>query len=81
MLARQLRTDKEKALFVIGAIYSAQIWLLLVITIIGIFYGVFLGIGILIAQAIFLAHVRGNGVRIGPEQLPDLHAKIARAAQ
>jgi Peptidase family M48 len=31
---------------------------------------------VLVAHAVFLAAVRGNGVRVGPDQLPELHRRL-----
>src|SRR5262249_11765527 len=32
-------------------------------------------------DSVFLAVVRGNGVQVGPEQLPDLHRRLGEAAR
>jgi Zn-dependent protease with chaperone function len=56
------------------------VWCVIVVSLVGIFYGL-LGMGAaLVARALFLAHVRGNGVRISPRQLPELYARIAAVA-
>src|SRR5688572_3301060 len=81
MTARELRTGKERTLFVIAAIFSAMAWLGIVISIVGLLYAVFIGLFVLMAHALFLAHVRGNGVRLGPEQLPDLYKRVEAAAR
>jgi len=80
MLARDLRTPRERTLFTISAIFSSIVWLALLISIAGIVYGVLLGLFALIVHCLFMAHVIGNGVRVGPRQLPDLMRRIEAAA-
>ena len=43
MLARDLRTSRERTLFTISAIFSTIVWLALLISIIGILYGLLFG--------------------------------------
>ncbi len=73
-------SPKEHKLFVIGAIFSGIAWLAVVVSLIGILYALFGAFFILSAHALFLAHVRTNGVRIDERQLPDLHARMKAAA-
>lgn len=80
MLARDLRTSRERTLYTISAIFSAIVWLALVISVVGIIYGLLLGAFALVIHCLFMAHVIGNGVRIGPRQLPDLMRRIEAAA-
>lgn len=76
----RLRSPKEKPLFVIGVIFSGLTWLALVISIIGLLYGLFTFAFIIMAHAGFLAYVRGNGVRVSTEQLPRLYERVVMAA-
>ena len=80
MLARDLRTPRERTLFTIAAIFSSIVWLALLISIVGIVYGALLGLFALVVHCLFMAHVIGNGVRVGPRQLPDLMRRIEAAA-
>jgi Zn-dependent protease with chaperone function len=80
MLARELRTPRERTLFVLAAIFSSIVWLVALISIFGIVYSAILGALALVVQCLFMAHVVGNGVRIGPRQLPDLMRRIEAAA-
>src|SRR5499427_5103764 len=75
-----LRSAKETPLFIIGAIFSSLCWLLLIITIIGLFYGGLVLVFVLIAHALHLAHVQGNGLKVSERQLPDLYERIKAAA-
>jgi Zn-dependent protease with chaperone function len=76
-----LRSPKEATLFRIGVALSALVWLAIALTIVGIFYGA-LVIGLLFAtHALFVAGVKGYGVRISERQLPDLYERVRVAAQ
>jgi Zn-dependent protease with chaperone function len=76
----RLRSPKERPLFVAGVILSSIAWLVLLITVVGALYGLFILAFVLIAHALFLAHVRGNGVRVSPKQLPDLYERCKAIA-
>lgn len=78
----ELRTEKERTLFTISLVMSCLFWggLILGTLGLGLMY-VAVGAGVvLMTQAMFLAALRGNGVRITKDQLPDLYARIERAA-
>jgi Zn-dependent protease with chaperone function len=81
-LDRKLLSPKEPPLFVLGMIFSTLVWLVAVVGTLGIGL-VYIGLAaffILTAHAVFLAHVRGNGIRISRNQLPDLYARCEAAA-
>jgi Zn-dependent protease with chaperone function len=80
MLAKDLRTPRERTLFVISAIVSTVIGLALVISVIGIAVVVIAALVGLCLRSLFMARVTGNGVRIGPRQLPDLMRRIEAAS-
>ncbi len=77
----RLRSPKESTLFTLGAVFSGLCWLLLVVTVVGLLYAPFVIAAVLIAHALFLAHVRGNGLRVSPQQFPDLYARCEKAAK
>jgi Zn-dependent protease with chaperone function len=74
------RWPSEIPLFALALIASAGLWLLAVITIIGLVYGVALGIVFFLIHLAFVAHVRGSGVRVGPSQFPEVHAAVEQLA-
>ncbi|HEX9306544.1 MAG TPA: M48 family metallopeptidase [Anaeromyxobacter sp.] len=76
----QLRSPKEQPLFVVGVVLSAIFWLLVVVSIVGLLYALLIGLGVVFAHALFLAHVRGNGVRLSERQHPELYARIRAAS-
>jgi Zn-dependent protease with chaperone function len=76
-----LRLPRERTLFKLGVAFSALAWVALVVSIVGLVYGAFIGLFVLAARALFLAHVRGNGVRVSERQLPEVHASVKAAAE
>jgi Zn-dependent protease with chaperone function len=77
----RMRSPKERPLFVVGALVSGACWAALAASLVAVPM-VLLGLGfMLIAQAVFLAHVKGNGVRLSQVQLPHLYARCVAAAR
>jgi len=76
----RFRSPKEQPLFVAGVIFSALTWLVVVVSLVGLAYALLGGLFLLIAHALFLAHVRVNAVRVDERQLPELHARARAAA-
>jgi len=61
-----LRSPKEPTLFLIGAVFSGLVWLVLIISVVGVVYGL-IGVAFsLVVHALFLAHVRGNALKVSP---------------
>jgi len=77
----RLRSPKERPLFVVGVVVSSIAWLAIAVSIVGLLYAALGALFVLTAHALFLAHVRTNGVRIDERQLPDLHGRVAAAAK
>ena len=81
MTAKELRTGKERTLFGIAAAISAVAWLAIGISVIGLAYSALVAIGVLMAHALLLAHVTGNGVRVSSAQLPEIWQKVQEASR
>lgn len=69
---------KEKILFTMLLVLSVLFWGTLTIITVGtvwialaLMYGFFVA-----AHSYFICHLQGNGVKVGPEQFPDLHARF-----
>jgi Zn-dependent protease with chaperone function len=71
----------EAPLLVGVAIAAVFLWLAIAISILGLFYALLIGIGLFFARLVFIAHIRGNGVRLGPQQLPELYARVVELAR
>jgi Zn-dependent protease with chaperone function/type II secretory pathway pseudopilin PulG len=68
----------ERSLFAIGLAISAVFWLVLLVGTFGIalFYALAGFVFYLFAQSGLIAYIRGNAVRITPQQYPDLYEKL-----
>jgi Zn-dependent protease with chaperone function len=79
----QLRSPKEARLYPIAVVVSGIAWALLVLGTLGIglIYIVFGALFYLMAHALFIAGIKGNGVRITKDQLPDLYERITNASR
>jgi Zn-dependent protease with chaperone function len=74
------RWPTETPLFVTAVTVSILIWIGLIVSIVGLIYVGILALAFFIMQLGFIAHVRGNGVRLGPDQFPELHARVNELA-
>ena len=73
----------ETRLFRICAIISTAVWLLLIVGTLGLgllYVGLFAFVA-LVAQSAFISHLRGTGVRVSREQLPELHEQVQRCCR
>ena len=74
------RWSTERPLLVLIVLTAITIWVLLALSLIGIIYAVMIAALFFFSHVAFVAHLRGSGIRIGPEQMPELHARIALLA-
>jgi Zn-dependent protease with chaperone function len=70
------RWQSEMPLAVLIGLIAASIWLLLAVTIIGIVYAVMIGLFFWVGHLVFITHLRGSAVRVGPGQFADLHQRV-----
>jgi Zn-dependent protease with chaperone function len=75
------RYDTEIPLLLVVALLSFSLWVLLIVSIVGIVYAVFLGLFFFFAHLGFIAYLRGSAIRLGPDQLPELHARVVAISQ
>jgi Zn-dependent protease with chaperone function len=68
----------ERPLFVLNLVAAALLWVVSIVSIVGIVYGAAIGVLLFVLHLGFVAHLRGSGVRVTPEQLPEIHAAVAR---
>lgn len=76
--AYELEYPNEKPLFVISLVVSVLVWVILTVTIVGAVAGIFIGITVFISHGLFIAYLKGEGVKISVEQFPELHERIRR---
>ncbi len=70
----------EKILFALVALISGVFWLALLLGTFGIVL-IYIALGylfFLFAHSAFISHLKGNGVKITPDQYPDLHQRLIR---
>ena len=74
---------KEGPLFIVLMTLSLLIWAALIVGTFGIALIVLLLVFVvyLFVHSAYVSHVRGTGVRIGPEQFPDLYAQVEGACK
>lgn len=83
MEIRMPRYENEQPLFVLSAIFAGLIWAGLIIGTLGIglIYVLFGALFYLIVRALFIAGIKGNGVRITKDQFPELHGRVIEASK
>lgn len=77
----ELSYRHERPLCVISAIFSAVVWLFLVGATSGLVlvYVALAFVAYLFVQSALIAYLKGNAVRLGPNQFPDLHGRVGAA--
>jgi Zn-dependent protease with chaperone function len=77
-----LRSSREKRLSLLMMLLAASMWLALVaLTMgVGLIYPLVAAAVITVGQAVLIAHLRGEGVKLGPDQYPELHQKVLDAS-
>ncbi|MGP6157366.1 MAG: M48 family metallopeptidase [Vulcanimicrobiaceae bacterium] len=71
---------KEKLYYTISLVVSILIYVALLVSIVGILYGLIIGCAALVLQGIFVGRLRGNGVRVTERQFPMLQAMAVKVA-
>ncbi|MCP4004123.1 MAG: M48 family metallopeptidase [bacterium] len=74
------RWPSERLLRVIVVVAAIAMWALLAMSLIGAIYALMIGVFFFFAHLAFIYHLRGNAVRLGPEQFPELHARVEQIA-
>src|SRR5262245_45566272 len=70
------RWRSERPLRWLIVLAALGIWIALAVSLIGIAYVIALGAVFFFAHVGFITHLRGNGVRLGPDQMPDLYRRV-----
>lgn len=63
---------REKTYFGISLFFSVVIYAALIISMIGILYIVLVAVVAILAQGFFIGMLRGNSIRVGPDQFPEV---------
>ena len=75
---RTLVYRHEPTLFAIALVISLIVWMVIIVGTLGLalIYVLFGFIFYLFIQSAFISYIKGTGVRITPEQFPDLHSRV-----
>lgn len=78
-----LRTSAESVLRTVSLVFTILIYLVLGVGTLGLglIYIGFIMLGSYIMLAFMMAQVRGNGIRVGPDQLPQVYESAQRASR
>lgn len=75
------RWPTEVPLFVLIVLFSLGVWVLLLVSIIGGVYALMIAAFLFLSHVVFIAHVRGSAVRLGPEQFPELWRRVVELSR
>lgn len=67
----------ERPLTISAFLIAAAFWLVLVISVFGVLYALLVASFFMIAHVMMIAYIRGNSVRLGPNQFPELYEAVA----
>ncbi|HSY54568.1 MAG TPA: M48 family metalloprotease [Opitutaceae bacterium] len=76
-----LNLPKEKTYYTFVLIISVLVWLVLAITIVGLFYAALFAFVIWLGNGLLTAHLRAEAVRVDEQQLPQLYGTFLDACQ
>jgi Zn-dependent protease with chaperone function len=65
------------ALLIIGSI----LWILFVVTVVGLVYGLIFGVFLFFVQMSLIAHLRGSSVKLGPNQMPEIYERVVELSR
>lgn len=71
----------EMPLRILLTIIGLALWILIVVSIVGLAYGIILGLFFFFAHLVLIAHVRGSSIKLGPQQMPGLYNRVVDIAQ
>ena len=74
----RLTLPKEGTYFAFVTIISVLFWLVIAITVVGIFYAALFAVMAWLGNGLLTAYLRAEAVRVNERQLPALHATFAR---
>lgn len=75
-LPSQLTSSRERRYYPWVVIVSVLLWLAIVVSMVGIFYGVLIGFFMWIGQGLLGAYLKSEGVRVSERQIPELYKTL-----
>jgi Zn-dependent protease with chaperone function len=70
----QLTSSRESRYFPWVVLVAVLLWLAIVVSMIGVFYGVLIGFMVWLGHGLLAAYLRAEGVKVSERQLPELDA-------
>ena len=70
------RWPTEIPLLILVVMAAIAIWVFLAVTIVGFVYVILIAIFLFLSHVVMVAYIRGNALRLGPNQLPDLYDRV-----
>jgi Zn-dependent protease with chaperone function len=74
------RWPSELPLLALCIVVSIGLWIVAVVSVVGLAYAAMLALFFFVLRLSLVAHLRGSSIKLGPEQFPDLHARVAQFA-
>jgi len=65
------------SLLVIGM----TLWLVFILSLVGLAYGILLGLFFFFAHMSLIAHLRGSSIKLGPNQMPELYGRVVELSR
>jgi Zn-dependent protease with chaperone function len=71
----------EVPLRVVLMVIALALWIVFIVSIVGLVYGLIIGLFVFFAHVMLIGHVRGSSIKLGPQQMPELYDRVVNIAQ
>ncbi len=71
----------EKPLRVALLVVGIALWIMIVVSVIGLVYGIMLGLFLFFAHLSLIAHIRGSSIKLGPDQMPEIYGRVVELSR
>ena len=71
----------EVPLRTLMVIIGIVLWIVLVVSVIGLVYGLAIGALLLFTHVVMISHIRGSSIKLSPKQMPVLHERVVRLSK
>jgi Zn-dependent protease with chaperone function len=71
----------ERPLRILLMTIGIALWVIFVLSVIGLVYGLLLGLVFFLAHLSLVAHLRGSSIKLGPQQMPELYQRVVEISQ
>ena len=62
-------------------IIGMTLWLVFILSLVGLAYGILLGLFFFFAHMSLIAHLRGSSIKLGPNQMPELYGRVVELSR